>query len=44
MRMLGMSAKVDELEIGMNRAAEHAAGQTDLSHGLQMTFDDAARS
>jgi hypothetical protein len=24
MRMLGMSERVDELEVGMNRAAEHA--------------------
>jgi len=33
MRMLGMGAKVDELEVGMNRAgrAGHPSGQTNLS-------------
>ena len=44
MRMLGMSAKVDELEIGMNRAAEHAtplAKQIFLTALQKMTVDDA---
>src|SRR5207248_8636845 len=44
MRMLGMGAKVDELEVGMNRAAEQAAPkakQIFLEALQKMTFDDA---
>jgi hypothetical protein len=44
MRMLGMGAKVDELEVGMNRAAEQAtpkAKQIFLASLKKMTFDDA---
>jgi hypothetical protein len=44
MRMLGMGAKVDELEVGMNRAAEQAtplAKQIFLTALQKMTFDDA---
>lgn len=44
LRMLGMGAKVDELEVGMNRAAEHAtpeAKQIFLAALKKMTFDDA---
>ena len=44
MRMLGMGAKVDELEVGMNRAAEQAtpqAKQIFLAALEKMTFDDA---
>ena len=44
MRMLGMGAKVDELEVGMNRAAEQAtpkAKQIFLDALQKMTFDDA---
>lgn len=44
MRMLGMGAKVDELEVGMNRAAEQAtpqAKQIFLAALRKMTFDDA---
>ena len=44
MRMLGMGARVDELEVGMNRAAEQAtpqAKQIFLSALRKMTFDDA---
>lgn len=44
MRMLGMGAQVDELEVGMNRAAEQAtpqAKQIFLSAVKRMTFDDA---
>lgn len=44
MRMLGMGAQVDELEIGMNRAAEQAtpyAKQIFLNAVMNMTFDDA---
>jgi hypothetical protein len=44
MRMLGMGAKVDELEVGMNRAAEQAAPyakQIFLNAVKKMTFDDA---
>lgn len=44
MRMLGMGAKVDELEVGMNRAAEQAAPkakQIFLNALQKMTFDDA---
>ena len=42
--MLGMGARVDELEVGMNRAAEQAtpqAKQIFLSALRKMTFDDA---
>src|SRR5437879_13537943 len=42
MRMLGMGAKVDEFEVGMNRAAEQAttqAKQIFLAALRQMTFD-----
>lgn len=44
MRMLGMGAKVDELEVAMNRAAEQAtpqAKQIFLDALKKMTFDDA---
>lgn len=44
MRMLGMGAQVDELEVGMNRAAEQAtpyAKQIFLNAVKKMTFDDA---
>jgi len=44
MRMLGMGAKVDELEVGMNRAAEQATPQAKaifLAALKKMTFDDA---
>jgi hypothetical protein len=44
MRMLGMGSKVDELEVGMNRAAEKAtpkAKQIFLAALKKMTFDDA---
>jgi len=44
LRMLGMGAKVDELEVGMNRAAEQAAPQAKqifLAALRRMTFDDA---
>ena len=44
MRMLGMGSKVDELEVGMNRAAEQAtpeAKQIFLASLKKMTFDDA---
>ena len=44
MRMLGMGAKVDELEVGMNRAAEQAAPQAKqifLAALKKMSFDDA---
>jgi hypothetical protein len=46
MRMLGMGAQVDELEVGMNRAAEQAtplAKQIFLSAVKKMTFDDARK-
>ena len=46
MRMLGMGAKVDELEVGMNRAAEQAtpaAKAIFVSALKKMTFDDARR-
>src|SRR5215470_9060899 len=42
MRMLGMGAQVDELEVGMNRAAEQAtpfAKQIFLNALKRMTFD-----
>jgi len=44
LRMLGMGAKMDELEVGMNRAAEQAtqqAKQIFLGALRKMTFDDA---
>jgi hypothetical protein len=44
LRMIGMGAKVDELEIGMNRAAEQAtpqAKQIFLTALKKMTFEDA---
>jgi Protein of unknown function (DUF4197) len=44
MRMLGMGSRVDELEIGMNRAAEQAtpqAKQIFLNALTRMTFSDA---
>src|SRR5262249_45435376 len=46
MRMLGMGAQVDELEVGMNRAAEQStpfAKQIFLNAVKKMTFDDARR-
>jgi hypothetical protein len=44
MRMIGMGEQVDELEVGMNRAAEQAAPearQIFLDALMKMTFDDA---
>jgi len=44
LRMLGMGSKVDELETGMNRAAEQATPQAKaifLASLRKMTFDDA---
>jgi len=44
MRMLGMGSKVDELEVGMNRAAEQATPKAKLiflAALKKMTFDDA---
>jgi hypothetical protein len=44
LRMFGMGSKVDELEVGMNRAAEQAtpqAKQIFLAALKKMTFDDA---
>lgn len=44
MRMLGMGSKVDELEVGMNRAAEQATPQAKaifIASLKKMTFDDA---
>lgn len=44
MRLLGMGARVDELEVGMNRAAEQAtpqAKQIFLTALKKMSFDDA---
>lgn len=44
MRMLGMGAQVDQLELGMNRAAEQAAPEAKqifLNAVSQMTFADA---
>jgi hypothetical protein len=44
MRLMGMGAQVDELEIGMNRAAEQAAPKAKaifLDALKQMTFSDA---
>jgi hypothetical protein len=46
MRMLGMGAQVDELEVDMNRAAEQAtpkAKQIFLDAVKKMTFDDARK-
>ncbi len=46
MRLVGMGAQVDQLEIGMNRAAEQAAPKAKaifLSSLRKMTFDDARR-
>jgi uncharacterized protein DUF4197 len=46
MRMLGMGEQVDDLEIGMNRAAEQAtpqAKQIFLAALRKMTFQDARR-
>lgn len=46
MRLLGMGEQVDDLEIGMNRAAEQAAPQAKpifLAALKKMTFDDARR-
>jgi Protein of unknown function (DUF4197) len=46
MRMLGMGAQVDELEVGMNRAAEQAtpqAKQIFIAAVKKMTFDDARK-
>lgn len=46
MRMFGMGARVDELEVGMNRAAEQAtpkAKQIFLDAVTKMTFDDARK-
>lgn len=45
-RLLGMGSQVDELEVGMNRAAEQAtpqAKQIFLNAISQMTFDDARK-
>ena len=47
MRMVGMGAQVDELEVGMNRAAEQAtpaAKQIFIKAVTGMTFADAAKS
>jgi Protein of unknown function (DUF4197) len=46
MRMMGMGAPVDELEVGMNRAAEQATPKAKaifLSALKRMTFDDARK-
>ena len=46
MRLLGMGEQVDDLEIGMNRAAEQAAPQAKpifLAALKKMTFNDARR-
>lgn len=46
MRLLGMGAQVDELEVSMNRAAEQAtpqAKQIFLNAVTKMTFDDARK-
>src|SRR4051812_17558670 len=46
MRLIGMGSKVDELEIGMNRAAEQAtpqAKQIFFAALKKMTFDDARK-
>ena len=44
LRFIGLGSKVDELEVGMNRAAEQAtpqAKQIFLAALKKMTFDDA---
>ncbi len=46
MRMIGKGAEMDELEVGMNRAAEEAAPEAKkifLDALARMTFDDARR-
>jgi hypothetical protein len=46
LRMIGMGAPVDELEVGMNRAAEQAAPKAKavfLSALRKMTFEDARK-
>ena len=46
MRMMGMGAQVDELEVGMNRAAEQAspeAKQIFIAAVKKMSFDDARK-
>jgi hypothetical protein len=46
MRLIGMGAPVDELEVGMNRAAEQATPKAKaifLSSLKKMTFDDARK-
>ena len=46
MRLMGMGAKVDELEVGMNRAAEKATPKAKtifLSALERMSFDDARK-
>jgi hypothetical protein len=46
MRMLGMGAQVDELEVGMNRAAEQATPQAKaifIAVVKKMSFDDARK-
>jgi Protein of unknown function (DUF4197) len=46
MRMLGMGAQVDELEVGMNRAAEQATPQAKaifIAAVKKMSFDDARK-
>ena len=46
LRMLGMGAQLDDLEVSMNRAAEQATPQAKkifLNAVMQMSFDDARR-
>jgi hypothetical protein len=46
LRMMGMGAQVDDLEVGMNRAAEQAtpaAKQIFINALTRMTFDDARK-
>lgn len=46
MRMIGMGAQVDQLEVGMNRAAEQATPEAKrifLAAVKKMTFDDARK-
>ena len=46
MRMLGMGAQVDELEVGMNRAAEQATPEAKrifIAAVRKMSFDDARK-
>jgi hypothetical protein len=46
LRMIGMGGQVDELEVGMNRAAEQATPKAKaicLAALKKMTFDDARR-